>query len=678
MSEPTYISLAEAARYEGLNKWAYMKRLQRLQSKGQGITLYSDPADARRKRIRLQDLSAPALARWGREQRQDSGATALATLDSGSLFSLAPAPPLPASVLSEAEKQKALARWRIIAPMLNGDWQSYRGQRLSDGREIQSKSAFVQWLAEQRGMSPNTLWNWRDRYLKHGLPGLRRKPRADKGDEARPLTEQEKAEVRANRLKGLSVKACREELKQLAQEQGRGEPPPLWKVQQFARTIPRSSLTRALIGAKAYERRELPWIPLRHDDYEPLGLVTLDHTQLDNPVNYFGRACFPWLTAVLDFHSRFPIGFWLAEIPSSFTIAMSCRMTWLFFGPFDEILLDRGRDMRSRYIAGAQVLRGRQPRPFWWPTDAHPASPEQEEWQGILGSAGCKEVRFSLGDHPQTKWIERAFRTWKDQFCTRFPAYRGRGPKAKGMQARSESVDELLREHKQDPARSPLMDIQTYARLFFRYLYEEYAEAEHRGQGMNGRTPAQAFRPRKPLLAGPTDELLMKREVRVVERGGVQLHRERYESYELVAHNGHTVQVAYTPGGLVLPELDEAIVYCLMPECEGCTRIRARYSEPLSFHRGVDDEKMQRRLAERARFLKAQTALIAQAHCAAEHADPLRRRLLALQASTDTPVSTPISPPDPRLRPEPRREKPRFANERAAAVLATMEEEAQA
>lgn len=558
--------------------------------------------------------------------------------------------PLPPRNVNPAEWEAAWEKYDAIEPVLNGDYRKSPYRRKDD---------FLRFRAREAGLSSGTLWRWRRAFLKaggatdakRGVLALLRKERKDKGPR-RELSDEEKKEVRANRLAGLSARACWKELKRSAAKRGRQAIPSLQMVRRYVRAIPASDLTRALVGRKAYVLNELPYIRLKHDDYRPMELVTLDHTQLDNPVNYFGRACFPFLTLILDWHSRYPLGFWLAETPSGNTIAMATRFAWLFFGQFDEALLDWGQDMRCYYIAGGEVRRRRQPRPFWQPSEGRPAGLEQRRWQGILHSGGCRRVRYTLGDHPQTKGcIERFFRTLKDQFCARFPAYRGRGGVKRGPYARGEAVDELLIEHKRNPQASPLMDVQTYARLLFRYFYEEYAQEEHTGQGMRGRTPAEAFEPRAPLLAGPTDLLLMKRQARIVERGGVRIHGERYESYDLVAHKKHPVDVAYDPYGHVLPDLSEVIVYC--QQCENAPGIRAYCARPLSM-RGVDEAEMKRRLAERARFLKARTMLIAQAYRDGAHADPLRRRLQALSepatAGPKTSDDAPVSPPDARWR----------------------------
>ena len=595
--------------------------------------------------------ATPALAE-AQGLVQQPQATSLCYERVGQLSLLAPPPP--AGVL-QGEWEVALERWKLIEPLINGDW-----KRTS----FPGKDSYVAWVAKNKGICKATLYLWRSKALEIDLAtGLERGPlalvkkvRSDKGSSVKPLLEQHKEELRANWNRGFTARACWRELRRACKAQGASEEaiPSYRACRKFLSNLPIGHRVRGVMGRQEFENEHLPILRLKHDDIPPMGLAVLDHTQLDIAVDYLGRACFPWLTLFLDWHSRYPLGFWLAETPSSYTVAMAARMMFIFFGSPRRVLTDQGRDIRGKYISGDGFERRHKFRTPNWST----SSKEQEATtiRGVFQSAGMEDPWFAKGRHPQTKGvIERFFGTINRDFSRHlFHAfYRGGNTRERGYM-----VDPLIAAHNARASKglsSPLPAIQDVGSHLFNWFFEDYANREHEGQGMRGRTPAEAFRPKPPLAGPQVDLLLMKRELRDVRNCAVQILGHFYASDELFAHNGHNgAEVAYDPHGLVFPDLANVIVTCCGQS------IRAACTQPLSVT-GVDRLEVQKRIAARNRLRKAQEEIAQAADDAAPFA--LSRRphpvdAMRTQPKTDVPATAmatphgivPVAPADPRYK----------------------------
>lgn len=583
--------------------------------------------------------------------RASSLATALAAQNAArdGQLSLLPLPPPPG--VAPARWEVALKRWELVKPLLNGDYK----QTLLGG-----KCDYVKFVAEANRVSERTILGWRARALQTDAAGnqlrvlgLIDQPRADKGTSKRPLTAEHQIQLRALYNRGYNPRMCWRELRRACKHDGLADDaiPSYRQVLNFCHGLPRGDRKLRLMGQRKFAQDELFYIRLLHDNFAPMELAALDHTQLDDLVDFHGRACFPWLTLFLDWHSRYPLGFWLSETPSSFTVAMASRMMFCFFGAPGEVLTDQGRDIRGAYISGDAFAR----RLIRTPNLSEGAADDEAEpsrtWRGVLESAGVRRIRFSQGRHPLTKGcIERFFGTIKHDFCPRFPeSYRG-----SVKQLRGEVVDPLMREHTRalkSGRPSPLVSIHDYARHLWHWLFGDYVHREHAGQGMRGRTPHEAFAAAAPQLKpieGPhADLLLLKREPRKVIRGGVEIFCERYEgadvesAYELSLHKDHDTEVLYNPHGALVRIAGLEDLSAVIVQCRTCNvSVRAHCAHPLSM-KDVDQKVLAGRLKLRADVGKLRKRLV-------EKSEELLREPLTRVDLSNPPQPASPTPATPR------------------------------
>ena len=605
MSREETIPLEQAAALVGPTYEAYKKHVQR-----NGIMTLKDPTNRRRKRVRVIDLPPSAQQQWRKEKLESALAVQVPepvdstlTVRDSSLPARLPFPPEHAGVrgLTAHEKQMADERHAIIEPILNGDWQKARGQRLPDGRVVRNKQDFLRWRAGQKNIpSATTQWEWRKRFLELGPRGLLRKRRCDQGA-SRVLSADERDQLTSLYLKhGTARAAWREFQRQKTCRIG------YHVVVGLVRSLPQAVKARALRGAKYFNDRHLSYISCNYDKLRSNDVWVFDHTQLDLFVNAWGKAARPWLTAIMDKKSRYILGWCLSLQPDSLTIASALRMAVLEGGVPQAVHIDNGKDFRSHYLSGPGRKIGR----IDLPREAH----------GLFQQMGVRII-YATPYHPQAKSIERWFRTLHGQFDAGWNSYCG-GDHSK----RPETCQLLLDEHKDcvaagNPYASRLPRIEALAFGLRAWLAEEYRQQVHKGRGMRGRTPAQVYQPSDVQVEEwQLDVLLMKHEQRKVVREAVQLFDRRYEheGHGLFLHNGHLADVAYDPFGRALPDLTQVVVSCC-----GQRYLCRHLGEPETY------EELQERLRERRQLKRAVEAHIMEIHRHAAIQSPGERRQLA-------------------------------------------------
>ena len=221
-----------------------------------------------------------------------------------------------------------------------------------------------------------------------------------------------------------------------------------------------------------------------------------------------GAALRPWLTAIIDYRTRKVLGFTWCANPSSDSIASAMRMALIQFGkPAECFYVDNGKDFKSL---------GR----------VNNVSPELSGALERLGIAS----QYCTPRHPQSKHIERWFRTLHERFDVLWrPFYSGTSPKT-----RPEECDEELAKHKKllksgnvEQSALPLASEFVQAAAFWIAQYN--AHHQHTGEGMDGRTPDELFNAQYPMeqrrLLNDSDIraldiLLRRREKRRVRQGG--------------------------------------------------------------------------------------------------------------------------------------------------------------
>ncbi len=246
--------------------------------------------------------------------------------------------PSPLTALSDAEQERVLSRFYIIRT------------HLEDGVPLVL-------IARAHGATPRTLERWVVRYRREGLAGLARRSRADKGRHRMPLQLQQLIEGLALGRPRLGIAAIRRQAVEVAARQRLPEPS-YKQVRAIVRAIDPALVSLAHDGAKSYGRNYD--LVRRREANRPNEVWQADHTQLDIwLLDDRGQPSRPWLTAILDDHSRAVPGYYLTfSAPSAIGTALALHQAiwrkadarWQVCGIPDTFYTDHGPDFTSRHI----------------------------------------------------------------------------------------------------------------------------------------------------------------------------------------------------------------------------------------------------------------------------------------------------------------------------------------
>ena len=243
------------------------------------------------------------------------------------------------STLSEADRQKALARFRILEPHLTA------GVPLT-------------LVARNAGIPYRTAQRWVALYQRFGLAALARKGRTDRGTR-RSLSPQMHKVVEGLALQKppLPIATLYRQVYRLAVQQNE-EPPSYAVVYAIVRQLPADLVMLAHEGSKAYaDAFELVH---RREAERPNAIWQADHTPLDILIRREkGKAAKPWLTVIIDDYSRAIAGYFLSfEAPSAIQTALALHQAiwrkedarWHVCGIPDVLYTDNGSDFTSHHL----------------------------------------------------------------------------------------------------------------------------------------------------------------------------------------------------------------------------------------------------------------------------------------------------------------------------------------
>jgi putative transposase len=389
------------------------------------------------------------------------------------------------SQLSGEERALAMERFQLLEPHLGGQKDL---RSISQGAEI----------------SVRTLQRWVVGYKRAGLAGLVKKGRTDRG-ERRAISPRLRDAIEGLALEkpALPLTSVHRQVKHFAQMIGEAAPS-YWVVRDIALSIPNNLRTLAQQGARRYG--ELYDLVHRREESRPNALWQADHAQLDILLlREDGATARPWLTAIIDDHSRAIAGFYLSfDPPSSLRTSLALRQGiwrkaephWQICGIPDVLYTDNGADFTSKHLDQVAIdLKMR--------------------------------LVFSTPGKPQGRGkIERFFRTVNETFLCDLEGYTRRG------------------------RRKPTLSLGQLEERFRTFLIEVYsrtpvAEAELSPSALWERG---GFLPRMPDSLEQLDLLLIE-EVRSrrIRRDGIHFHGFRYLSLTLAAYVGEDITIRYDP-----------------------------------------------------------------------------------------------------------------------------------
>ena len=476
---------------------------------------------------------------------------------------------------SEAEEAQARERYAIIEPLIDFEIEQHTASQqqmhlplnlyLADGREVRNATLICEYLSEQHGVSARTLLRWVQRYKLGGLPALADGERSDKG-KSRFFEQHPKAAALAAYVyleQRQSVRTAYEAILRDCLSLGLkpSELPSYQTVRSFLKAISPAMAVLAREGRAAYRERMAPYISRGYDDVAANEIWVSDHMIhdvevqndcfLDAPMGTPIRLRF---TCLLDFHSRFAVGASWAWEGSSRSIGTALRHAVTQYGPAEMLYCDNGKD----YL---KVAKGALPAYLRESPDAAAEWYEQELHQleelGVLARLGIA-VQHCIVRHPQSKHVERFFRTVHERFDKKFPTYTGGSPGR-----RPDFTTEAMAEHRKLLRMGlPGMSLHPLASQFIGMCLawlDEYNQRPHSGRGMDGLSPrdvfARDFNPRQRPAPEPETLalLLMERERRSVRECAVALNKRRYLGQDEIARailhemNEREVLVAYDP-----------------------------------------------------------------------------------------------------------------------------------
>lgn len=253
-----------------------------------------------------------------------------------------------------------------------------------------------------------------------------------------------------------------------------------------------------------------------------------------------GKVYRPWLTAWEEMRTRAISGYCIVRTPSSRSIAQALQHAIQpggrkrHFGIPKYVYIDNGKDYKCHYLCGESWKEKR-----FGKIDFDPMT------NCVLAELGIEPV-FAIPFNPQSKPIERFFRTVESSLISQLPGYCGNKPESRNAH---KLVSEI--EHQK------LMTMDEFKMVFETWLENKYHARGHQGDGMDGKSPNQVWDEywqtvkQEPLaIADPrvTYHLFLKRKPEAtIHQHGVLIDNTYYYNPIMMYHVGQIAEVRYDP-----------------------------------------------------------------------------------------------------------------------------------
>jgi putative transposase len=325
---------------------------------------------------------------------------------------------------------------------------------------------------------------------------------------------------------------CIKELKKKARDEGWKLPKSDSPFYHFIDAIPQQTKDYHRKGERYWREHYIPPVLRDYESMHPGELYVADHQQINVAVRHpSGKVIFPWFSGWSDMRSRKIVGWHLDIIPSGDTVNISLKRAIESCGVPKNVVLDNGRDYSSIRFTGGVKKRFR-------------FKVNETEFTGIYKLLNI-EPHFCIPGNPQSKPIERWFWTQEIQFQKAFPTYRGNN-----VMNRPEGVDARIKDSKY------VMDWNEFLGRLEDYIHDYNQNHQHRGHGMDGRTPNELwdeyFSSHAQRRVSPASLRLLMMKSRKVKVGriGVNAFSNFYRSERLLDFVGEWVVYRYDPADL--------------------------------------------------------------------------------------------------------------------------------
>ncbi|MDT7040831.1 Mu transposase C-terminal domain-containing protein [Candidatus Nitronereus thalassa] len=351
MNGPHYLTVQEAMDLLGIQKRTLYERIE----SGLYQVKFEDEKAANGKRpmkIVLSSLGPADQARWWMQRARAAGEGANHADDPAVEPGTAQEPdetsPLNLAEVSDGARDEALRRLPIV-------------QAAIEILETQSRAASrIKALATRHGLGPATLYRWIKAFREGGYPALIPGWGKKKGTFTALSTELQLviAEEYLQPSRPSPTTIYRRVLDVCAHL---GQPAPSSNtINRFLMHIPRSVQTMARHGHKTWRDKMEPKTFRDLNALAPNEFWCGDHRKMDVFVRIShapdAKIFRPWLTAWMDLGTRTCVGWQVALVPNSDTIAMALRKGMLRFGAPQSLYVDNGKDYRSEYLNGKAVV----------------------------------------------------------------------------------------------------------------------------------------------------------------------------------------------------------------------------------------------------------------------------------------------------------------------------------
>ena len=393
--------------------------------------------------------------------------------------------------MSDARRMVALHRYRVLRPHLD--------------EEVPLTQA-----ANAAGVPRRTAQRWLTHYRRLGVAGLAPPERADKGRRRIPAELALLIEGLALRRPAPAAAVVYRQAVEVAVRQG-------WLVPSYAtvydivRHLDPALATLAFDGTKRYQ--EVFDLVYRREAERSNDIWQADHTELDLWVlDPAGKPARPWLTSILDDHSRAACGYAVnLDAPSALQTALALRQAiwrkddpaWHVCGIPAVFHVDHGSDFTSRHL------------------------------EQVAADLKVRLVFSTIGQPRGRGKIERHFNTVNQLCLAHLPGYAPAGTPERAARARL-TLAEL------DHAIS-------------RFVVGEYNQRPHgeTGQPPQHRWEGGGWLPRMPDSLEQLDLLLLTvAKPRKVHPDGIHFQGLRYLDPTLAAYVGEPVTIRYDPRDL--------------------------------------------------------------------------------------------------------------------------------
>ena len=393
------------------------------------------------------------------------------------------------AALDEQRRAEAMARFAVLRPCLE------------EGVPLPR-------AAGEAGVPVRRAERWLARYRQGGLPNLARARRHDAGTRQLPLDLLALVEGMALKRPKSSAAAIHRRVGTVAKLQG-------WRIPSYGTVhaiivgLDPGLVTLAQHGPAAFrDRFELVH---RHRAEAPNAIWQADHTMLDLLIlDEGGKPARPWLTTVVDDHSRAIAGYSVfLGAPCVLNTCLALRHAiwrktdpaWPVCGIPDVLYVDHGSDFTSQHL------------------------------DQVAASLRFRIVYSAIGRPQGRGKIERLFGTFNTELLPELPGH-------------------LAGSKPATPPRLSLAELDQAISTFIAGTYHARPHSE------TGETPLAAWRgngflPRSPESLQDLDLLLvMLAKPRCVRRDGIHFQGLRYIDPVLAAYVGETVTIRYDPRDL--------------------------------------------------------------------------------------------------------------------------------